>query len=628
MFFVSLSSLVLLLPDFQAGGGGSFGGGGGGGGGFGGGGGDGEGLFYLLYWLVRFAIEYPAVGVPLLIVVVAVFLYGARAGWWKHEERTIRRARPQRRARVSDNAVAELRRRDPDFDRAKFFSRVAVAFHKAQDSWCAQDLEPIRAFVSDGVFERFSLQIESQIDEGWRQGMSEVHTEPFTIVHVASGRHFDTVTVRIPFQAEIFRVHRDSGDRVEGSELPRRAFAECWGFVRRRGAKSLTGGGLIEGKCPNCGAPLAMNQSARCTSCEAHLRSGQYDWVLAEITQASEWRPEVEAAVAGLERYAEGDPGLNVQLLEDHASVAFWRWSAAARQGRVDPLVRIATPEFCAEYGAGLSSSKEERTYLGDRAVGSVRILGLLAGAARDRAVIEVVWDGRPTTVDETGRRDIAPDRRRRRSLLVLGRRAGEQTSVRDTFTATHCRNCGAPDPGGTDPLCSYCEAPRTGDAATWLLQDVLGEGTPATRELHEELRNAAQGEARAAAVPSAAGLLAWAVTLAKADGHVDERERRAVHALGARHEATPEQVDAMLAGTASEDTGPVPRDEAEAEAWLGALVELALADGTLRAGEAPFLRHATHALGLPRRTLDRLLQEKRKELYREARAALKVPKG
>ena len=33
-----------------------------------------------------------------------------------------------------------------------------------------------------------------------------------------------------------------------------------------------------------------MNQSANCTHCQALLRSGEYDWVLTEITQESEWQ--------------------------------------------------------------------------------------------------------------------------------------------------------------------------------------------------------------------------------------------------------------------------------------------------------------------------------------------------
>ena len=69
----------------------------------------------------------------------------------------------------------------------------------------------------------------------------------------------------------------DTGKRIPGSKLPRDSFTEMWSFLRRRGAKTPSGEGRIEGKCPNCGAPLSMEQSARCGTCECLARSGQFD---------------------------------------------------------------------------------------------------------------------------------------------------------------------------------------------------------------------------------------------------------------------------------------------------------------------------------------------------------------
>ncbi len=70
--------LFALSPEeIQAGGGGSFGGGRGGG--FsGGGGGDGDGIGYLVYMLVRLALVYPALGIPLLIGVGVLAVVGSR----------------------------------------------------------------------------------------------------------------------------------------------------------------------------------------------------------------------------------------------------------------------------------------------------------------------------------------------------------------------------------------------------------------------------------------------------------------------------------------------------------------------------------------------------------------------
>jgi tellurite resistance protein len=627
-------SVVLEMLGSQAGGGGAFGGGSDGG--------DGALPIEILFWLVRFAIHYPAVGVPLLILALVVFALGMRKGWWRHQERVIQRARPLRDQQAQMRATQVLSNDDASFDQAAFTARIESAFKKAQAAWCAQDLEPLRAFVSDGVFERFSLQIAEQRAAGWRQGMDGSRVERVSVQHVELGRSFETLTARIAFEADIHRLELASGKRISGSSLPRRHFEECWSFVRRRGAKTRGGAGLIEGMCPNCGATLALNQSAKCASCGALVRSGEFDWVLAEITQASEWRPEDEHATPGFDAYVQKDPGLSVQMLEDRVSVAFWRWSDAARTWRADPLARVATDAFLERELERLAAAKPglPRMYLGDRAVGSVRTRGLLAAEATDRAVVEVVWDGRFTTLSPNGGVKLDEHRTLRRTLFVLERPAGARTKLEDTFTTAICPNCGAHDSGGVDPRCPYCSAPRTGGPSTWRVANIVEQGAPEHAELLRECEAARRASAtvsretpaKTAAVPAAepaqvaaqapAGLLAWAVAGARADGHVDASERRAIEALAARLGDPPEHLEALLSAPLDQLATPHPRDRAEAVAWLEQLCELALADGAIPRSEQDFLRHVAKHFGAGQRELADAYDSARSRLYRESKSA------
>lgn len=642
-----LAAAAPLLSAFgpQAGGGGSFGtGGGGGGGDFGGG----DGLGEILWLLVRLVFHFPRLGVPLVLVACVVVVLGLRQGWWKHQERVIARAAPRRQALRAAEAVAALRARDPGFDEARFLARVGRAFARAQESWCAQALEPLWPFVSDGVLERFTLQIEEQRAEGWRQGIDGLALEPPALLHVASGRHFDALTVRLAFRADVHRVALAKGERIEGSRIPRERFVECWSFVRRLGARSANADGLLEGACPQCGAPLALNRSARCAHCQSQVKSGAFDWVLAEITQESEWRASDEAGVRGLATQQARDPGFDVQMLEDHASVVFWRWRAAERAGRAEALSRVAEPALCERLDAGWAGARE-RTLLADAAVGSVRTLGCLAEADGERALVEIVWDGRRTTLGGRGVGRVEAGRVLRRTVLVLARPAGAQSDLRLAFTTLHCRECGAADPGGSAATCAYCGAPRR-DPGSWLLREVLEAGSAEERRLADALRalpaeppaaraalaagasvTAAAAApaalppdaARAAGAPSNAGLLAWAVALAAADGAIEERERRAVRALGARLGVPEERVALLLAQPAADGAaGPGARDAHEAHAWLDALVALALADGGLARGERRFLRLAAGRLGIDRAGLAARVRLARRALYRDARAA------
>ena len=585
----------------QAGGGGSFGGGGGGGGGGSfSGGGDGDGFGYLIYWLFRLVIEMPIVGIPLVLVILCLVGYGSQHGWFRHQDRRVARYRLDRTGPARRDA-AHVLHRDTHFDEAAFLTRVRKAFHKAQDAWCAQDLAPLRSFISDGVHERFSLQIEGQQLDGWRQGMDDTQAGKMTILHVESGREFDTITVRIPFESTIYRVDLQKVEPISGSKLDREEFVECWTFVRRAGTKSVQGPGLIEGQCPNCAAPLVMNRSAKCDHCECLARNGSFDWVLTEITQGSQWTSESEAKIPGLVRYQQQDPGMNAPMLEDRASVAFWRKVASDRSGQIAHLACVASADFSQAYAAELvPDDLDARIFFDECAVGSVRMLGVLPGEELDRAVIEIVWDGCKARRSGQGRKLLSQDRVFHRSLFVFTRKAGLTTDLRPAFTTTFCWNCSAHDVDDVQAQCRFCGAARRGDPRAFELHSIEPSGSALGQALRTELQ---ERHSPAATVEeddphafeveelSSSGLIVWAAGVVRADGTIMDREREAVIQLGRRAGIPVSTLERILTQEMPDTSFRRPRNRKEAHAWLLTMVRMSLVDGSISSAERSFLR-------------------------------------
>jgi predicted lipid-binding transport protein (Tim44 family) len=158
-------------------------------------------------------------------------------------------------AQRTRDAAAALKARDAAFDEQHFYTRLTGAFMKIQSAWCDQDLAPARAFISDGVYERFSLQIQEQRDLGWRDRMEQIKVQGVRLAQVSSGEVFTAATVRIAASAVNDRVSLADGSRLPGSRAPE-SFVEFWTWLRRSDAQTVLRDGLIEGRCPNCGAAL------------------------------------------------------------------------------------------------------------------------------------------------------------------------------------------------------------------------------------------------------------------------------------------------------------------------------------------------------------------------------------
>ena len=632
----------------RAGGGGGYSGGGGGGGGFGGGGGSGGGggdALILIYYWFAFCRHYPYLGIPATLVGVPVIFFafykGAGQANGYHQASTIRRGRRMQESAVRVQALATLVSRDADFNETAFLGRVTTAFMQLQQAWCNQNLEPVRPFVSDGIWERFSLQIREQKDAGYRDYMEHIQVLDAQIAQIESDQVFDTLTVMVHASAVDYRVALESGKRLSGATQPE-PFTEYWSFIRRPGAKTLQGGGLIEGNCPNCGAGLRLNEAAECEACNSLVKSGEYDWVLAEITQACEWQAKAYTQIPGVADLQAEDPGFSVQHLEDRVSVMFWRVMAARRAGRADPVRKMAADEFCTEFSRAFTPDENGvRRFPGECAVGAVETLGVLQAEPMDRALVQVRWSGAEHTVERDGKMRKTAAARVVTEVFICVRRHGVQSDASRSLSSAHCPNCGAAATAGTANACEYCGTVLNDGSGDWVLEALRPPHDQRVTELRGQMQQvvvtapqAAPGMGAPAAAPSAGTrggteLMTWMIQVMLADGQVDAKERALIDSYAAaRNIPTPQLERLIQAMSAGQLEAPQPADGEEAKVWLEGMATMALADGFISKEEQQAILTVGRRLGFSAYDVNQLVLRRRRELCRESKAQMRELKA
>jgi predicted lipid-binding transport protein (Tim44 family)/uncharacterized tellurite resistance protein B-like protein len=626
---LSAAALAALVPAAiafaRAGGGHGFSGGGGGGhsgggfsGGHGGGGGDG-GLIQLIFWLL---LTHPAIGIPITIIVIVLFIYAQRQGSDLYTSSVIRRGG----AIISDNQraamLAPLIAADPQFHQQALIARVTAAFVKLQSAWAQQNLTTVRPFISDGIFERFSLQFDEQKSLGFRNVVQNVQVEEAEIVKVRSDHRFDSVDIRIEARADDFDVALSTGQKMPGSDDRPESFVEIWTFLRCRGVTTRSNPtGLMEGRCPNCGAAVEMNQNANCAHCGAMLRSGAYDWVLVEITQESEWIVRQPDELIGMAEMIARDPNFNAADLEDRASVLFWRHNAAQRTGNIDILRKVASPEYCDAIAHELAAS--ERRFFGECAVGSVDTRGIVSAGEWDRTLVEVRWAGTQFIVRQ-GKLQRTDQRSMSRVVLELSRRRGVLTDAGMAVSSAHCPKCGAPESGGTSNACEFCGQVLNDGTRSWILtairtaadaRQILGSLSPFAAPTSPEQPDQ----------PAPVEALAWMIQMAAADGEVSPRERNMLAAVARRRAMPQTQLDTLIAAATQGTLDlPAPKGSAQAQEWLTAMAQEAMADGNLSREEYALLQKTGQRVGLVDYDIRMLIRRVRGSAYDDAKAALR----
>jgi hypothetical protein len=536
--------------------------------------------------------------------------------------------------REHQSHLASLSRIDPAFDWSSFGARFEVAFLRIQGAWQDHQLDRVQHFVSDGILERFTLQLQEQRENGFRDYMEEISVQKTNLAEFQAGDVFESITIQVTATAIDYRVSFETGKFLSGNRAPDR-FTEYWSFVRRRGVSSRAAAGLIEGACPNCSAPISLTQTGHCSSCNAVVRSGEYDWVLSEITQACEWAPhhvDREGLLRGLRAH---DPGLSCQHLEDRASVIFWRHAMAERTGNIRAIQKVATEAFAESFQTNRLTPSVEgwRQRATECSVGAVELLGIVREDSLDYAVVRVKWAGKAGEFNSNTGKERVGSWARRKSILILARHSEATTNLQSALKSSHCPNCAAPEIDVAAASCEYCGEVLNTGKHDWVLAAYHLHAEPEAQRWIERLRqgpvasSSASDESEAYDAVgekelSAIDMLANMVVVLAADGQILPDEHEALLQFAQKNEI-PETMlqgltDAALKG---ELDAQAPEDPAAGRRWLHSLAKLALIDGTVDSGETKALTKLGGKYGLVRADIELIIAKRKTAMRRQAAA-------
>lgn len=354
--------------------------------------------------------------------------------------------RDERRYDVLRSADLErLRKADPQFDLQLMYRRVASAFVRVQKAWSDENLAPVRMLLSDGVFERFDIALKLNRQQGIINKFRNVNVHAVRLSGLRTSAHYEVATFAVSAAGTDSDIDIRTGkNRRSGNSI----FTEYWTFVRRIGAKTPAGKGLLESCCPACSAPAKPTDVNRCGSCGTISLAGHHDWILSEITQqdAPRGANATDESLAALEIR---DPAFSLQTLEDLASAIFWRIRAASN---------LKDASFLRSIMADIPQAFSQPAR--DIGVGSAVFIDHrradVNGVTFDQVRVDVTWQA-------TGQGRFI-------TSIFLQRAGSVRTPTSVAMRPLTCHGCEAPLGGQYEALCSYCGAAVADTGKTWVL--------------------------------------------------------------------------------------------------------------------------------------------------------------
>jgi predicted lipid-binding transport protein (Tim44 family) len=482
---------VLGLPEVamaRPGGGDSYSGGGGhGGGSSGGGGSDWGSIFELVYWLLRLIVEWPAVGLPLVALIIGYLLVSAyrqqqNKDWDSGPPVTLHQG----------TSLGNVQRLDPAFSQVVFEDfafRLFSTAHRARHS--PEALATIAPYVSPDA--QAALAARAPIGQ--------------PVVQVIAGA-MRVYRANVPGAAPDFP---DSHGRPQGR--PRRVqigieyeanvmtadhtyySVERWLFGRDATVHSKPPGISRTFPCPNCGAPWQAAQSGTqvCASCGKVVDNGRFDWVVEQISLAScDERPptlttEVPERGTDLPTYRQpdvddtwvqlrhDDPQLTDAALEARLAMIYAQLNQAWTNNDLGPIRGLASDGLYDYLQYWIDAYRQQglRNVLAEMRITRTTI----AKVARDRyynAITIRIWGtGKDYVIREPGGEHVRGSKRRDRAYSEYWTLIRSASRKGTPGAAAACGNCGAPLEVAQSGECEHCGAHVTSGEFDWVVSKI-----------------------------------------------------------------------------------------------------------------------------------------------------------
>lgn len=494
IFSVVLIGLLSSLDVFaRVGGGQSYGGGSSGHGGGGGGG----AIIYLIFQAIRLlvylTIEYPIIGVPLDILVVAgiIFYFTRRRRATRFmgdaESVTLRvAADPERQDQTaSKRGFDQLRRFDPNFSEIVFTDFCYALYAKAHDARArgAAGLDLFSPYLSAAV--RNSLQQRNP------QGLREVKgiIVGSMAVTAIEGLETPVVRVRLMFEANYTEVAEVNNAQTEMSYYVR----ELWELERKRDLLSPPPAQATALHCPRCGGPLQRDSVGACAFCGTKIDNGEFQWFVRNAALLSrEARgplltsdvpevgtdlpsvvlPNLEVVRAEFER---DNPTFSWGAFEARAKLIFDELQAAWSTLNWERARPHETDNIFQMHQYWISAYKREglRNILDQCAITAIQPVKISSDAFYNSITLRIWAQGYDYTVDKAGKVvSGSKDRLRQWSEYWTFIRS-KTAAAAPARTELNCPNCGGPLKINASGICEFCGGKITSGDFDWVLSRI-----------------------------------------------------------------------------------------------------------------------------------------------------------
>jgi predicted lipid-binding transport protein (Tim44 family) len=175
--------------------------------------------------------------------------------------------------------IEELVKHDSNFNEGIFKSYIDNIYVKLYTAIMLDELENVKHFISDNLYNRFKTKIDNLNRENLTQMYDELNVKSSEIIDVKILDDEFIVIVKLVSRYMDYLIDKNTGDLVSGNNNNRIEKTNILTFKKKRNCtfqKNVR-------RCPGCGASIDVNDNGYCAYCGSIYNLEKYEYILDDI---------------------------------------------------------------------------------------------------------------------------------------------------------------------------------------------------------------------------------------------------------------------------------------------------------------------------------------------------------
>ena len=184
--------------------------------------------------------------------------------------------------------IQTLKERDPAFSEEDIKQRISNLYVQMQNCWTAKDITPLRGDFTDAQYAQYDRQLQQYRDQGQTSIVERIAILDVKLMGIKQDEKNDILVTNLATRITFYVINDKTGQIVRGNKNEEKFMNYEWTLIRPKDAKTIPQKADAAFNCPNCAAPMNINQSAQCPYCNSIVSKADYDWVISGIKGLSQ----------------------------------------------------------------------------------------------------------------------------------------------------------------------------------------------------------------------------------------------------------------------------------------------------------------------------------------------------